>query len=112
MIVRSKELKEAGWQFIGRVRGIETSDQKLRASNSKRIENRSTMSHQRRIYGREGEDSWWLGRDDAGQIFVLQERRSKEMGRWKIEAFLREESQGPQHEALINLIGELTVFRD
>jgi hypothetical protein len=36
----------------------------------------------------EGDDSWWLYRNDAGQVFILQENSATEINRWEIGAFL------------------------
>jgi hypothetical protein len=73
------------------------------------------MSHQRKIYHSENGDSWWLCRDEDGRVFVLHEA-SRSCGgkvtRLEIGEFFGAGSAGPQHQALIRLIGQLASLDD
>jgi hypothetical protein len=65
--------------------------------------------HQREIYHSENGDRWWLCRDD-GRAFVLHKANVSSGGTvTKIELgdFLGAGKAGPEHQALIRLIGSL-----
>ena len=65
--------------------------------------------HQREIYHSENGDRWWLCRDD-GRVFVLHRANVSSGGTvTKIELgdFLGAGKAGPEHQALIRLIGSL-----
>lgn len=65
--------------------------------------------HQREIYHSENGDRWWLCRDD-GRVFVLHKANVSSGGTvTKIELgdFLGAGKAGPEHQALIRLIGSL-----
>jgi hypothetical protein len=67
------------------------------------------MSCQRRIYG-QGNDSWWLCRGQDGRPFVLHEALDASgvhTRRIEIGDFLRTCNSGPEHQALLRLIGGL-----
>jgi hypothetical protein len=66
------------------------------------------MGRQRKIFGSGKGDSWWLYRDDCGSVFVLQEDYSGQITKWEIASFLSHPHPGPEHQALVDLIGKLT----
>ena len=69
------------------------------------------MPHQQReIYHSENGDRWLLCRDDDGRVFVLHKANMSSGGtRTKIELgdFLARGKAGPEHQALVSLIGSL-----
>ena len=69
------------------------------------------MPHQQReIYHSENGDRWLLCRDDGGRVFVMHEANLSSGGtRTKIELgdFLARGKAGPEHQALVSLIGSL-----
>jgi hypothetical protein len=68
------------------------------------------MSKQREIYHSENGDRWFLCRDDDGRVFVLHQANVSSGGAaTKIEMgdFLGRGKMGPEHQALIHLIGGL-----
>ena len=68
------------------------------------------MTHQRKIYQSSNGDSWWLCRDQDGQVFILHEANTAAGGRATrigIGEFLRTANAGPEHQSLLRLIGEL-----
>jgi hypothetical protein len=71
--------------------------------------------HQREIYHSENGDRWLLCRDDDGRIFVLHKANVSSGGTMtKIELadFLGRGKAGPEHQALIRLIGSLVESGD
>lgn len=65
---------------------------------------------QRKIYGSENGDTWWLCRDDTGRVHVLHEANLASGGtitKIQIGDFLAEGRAGPEHQALLKLIGTL-----
>jgi hypothetical protein len=66
--------------------------------------------HQREIYPSENGDKWFLCRDADGRVFVLHKANVSSGGTaTKIELgdFLGTGKAGPEHQALIRLIGSL-----
>jgi hypothetical protein len=73
------------------------------------------MSYQRRIYLSENGDIWWLCRDEDGRTFVLHEANRPSGGQvtqMEIGDFLGAGRTGPEHQALIRLIGQLATLGD
>ena len=72
-----------------------------------------TMStFQRKIYGSENGDSWWLCREEGGRVYVLHEANLSSGGtitKIAISDFLGSGKSGPEHQSLVRLIGELTI---
>jgi hypothetical protein len=65
---------------------------------------------QRKIYHSENGDTWWLCRDDRGQVYILHEANLASGGsstKIQIGDFLAEGRAGPEHQALLKLIGTL-----
>jgi hypothetical protein len=72
------------------------------------------MSQQRKIYQSENGDSWWLCRDGSG-VFVLHEASVASGGtvtRVELAKMLRNTSNGPEKQALLEMIGGLTAMVD
>jgi hypothetical protein len=69
------------------------------------------MSTQRRkLYGSSNADKWYLCRDRAGQLVISHEPNSASGGRSSqvdVGTFLTKGNKGPEHQALLQLIGEL-----
>jgi hypothetical protein len=66
--------------------------------------------HHREIYHSENGDRWLLGRDDAGRVFVLHKANVSSGGTAttiELGDFLGRGKAGPEHQALIRLIGSL-----
>jgi hypothetical protein len=67
-------------------------------------------NHQREIYYSENGDRWFLCRDDDSRVFVLHQANVSSGGAaTKIEMgdFLGRGKAGPEHQALVRLIGDL-----
>ena len=69
------------------------------------------MSTQRReLYTSSNGDSWYLCRDRAGRIVVSHEPNVSSGGKpsqVELTTFLARGNQGPEHQALLHLIGEM-----
>jgi hypothetical protein len=69
------------------------------------------MSTQRRkLYSSSNGDAWYLCRDRSGQIVVSHEPNLASGGKSSqidIGTFLNKGNKGPEHQALLQLIGEL-----
>jgi hypothetical protein len=66
---------------------------------------------QRKIYHSENGDTWWLCRDDGGQVYILHEANLASGGsntKIQIGDFLAADRAGPEHQALLKLVGTLT----
>jgi hypothetical protein len=66
--------------------------------------------HQRKIYQSENGDSWWLCRGE-GAVFVLNEVNRPSGGmvtRVELTQFLMSGRNGPEKQALLEMIGGLT----
>ena len=67
-------------------------------------------NHQREIYHSENGDRWFLCRDDDSRVFVLHQANLPSGGaatKIEIGDFLGRGKAGPEHQALVRLIGEL-----
>ena len=65
---------------------------------------------QRKIYQSENGDSWWLGRRE-GTVFVLHEANPPSGGKVteiELTDFLTRGANGPEKQALLEMIGGLT----
>jgi hypothetical protein len=66
--------------------------------------------NQRRIYSSENGDTWWLCRADGGRAFDLHEANLPSGGKVtqiEIGDFLGAGRVGPEHQALLKLVGEI-----
>jgi hypothetical protein len=66
--------------------------------------------HQREIYHSENGDRWLLSRDDDGRAFILHKANPSSGGKVssiELGGFLGGGKAGPEHQALIRLIGSL-----
>lgn len=66
---------------------------------------------QRTIYMSSNGDTWYLARDEGGAPVVVHEpNKSSGGGRSELSVgdFLMRGNHGPQHKALLDMIGELT----
>jgi hypothetical protein len=66
--------------------------------------------HRREIYQSENGDRWSLCRDDNGRVFVLHKGNLPSGGaatEIELEDFLGRGKAGPEHQALVHLIGKL-----
>jgi hypothetical protein len=66
--------------------------------------------HQREIYHSENGDRWLLSRDDDGRAFILHKANLSSGGKVtsiELADFLGTGKAGPEHQALIRLIGSL-----
>jgi hypothetical protein len=66
--------------------------------------------NQREIYTSENGDSWLLCRDDAERVFVLHKANLSSGGtetKIQLGDFLGRGKAGPEHQALLHLIGGL-----
>lgn len=71
--------------------------------------------HEREIYHSENGDRWLLCRADDGRLFVLHKANVSSGGKVtsiELGDFLRKGNTGPEHQALISLIGGLVEYRD
>jgi hypothetical protein len=65
---------------------------------------------ERKIYGSENGDTWWLCRDESGRVYVLHESNLSSGGtttKIQIGDFFAEGRAGPEHQGLLKLIGTL-----
>jgi hypothetical protein len=65
---------------------------------------------QREIYHSENGDRWFLSRDDNGRAFILHKANLSSGGKVtsiELGDFLGAGKAGPEHQALIRLIGSL-----
>ena len=69
------------------------------------------MSERRELYRSSNGDTWFLARDPANdKAFVIHEPNQRSGGqtsRLEIGVFLRPGAEGPEHQALLRLIGSL-----
>ena len=69
------------------------------------------MSERRELYQSPNGDCWFLGREpENGQAFVIHQPNGPSGGRLspiELGAFLSMETKGPEHQALLRLIGTL-----
>jgi hypothetical protein len=69
------------------------------------------VTDRRELYRSPNGDVWFLARDSAnGKAFVMHEPNQASGGqasRVEIGAFLRSDAEGPEHQALLRLIGSL-----
>jgi hypothetical protein len=75
----------------------------------RRHEDEPMPSNEREIYRSENGDRWLLCREDS-QVFVLHRANEPSGGkltRIELEDFLRKGNAGPEHQALVRLIGSL-----
>lgn len=66
--------------------------------------------HPREIYHSENGDRWFLCRDHDGRVFVLHQANVSSGGaatKIEIGDFLGRGKAGPEHQALVRLIGDL-----
>ena len=72
-------------------------------------------SDRRLLYASGNGDRWWLVRGaDPGDVAILHEPNGPSGGRTSrlaIGAFLRDGAAGPEHQALLTLIGSLIATR-
>jgi hypothetical protein len=67
-------------------------------------------NHQREIHRSENGDRWFLCRDDDSRVFVLHQANVPSGGaatKIEIGDFLGRDRAGPEHQALVRLIGDL-----
>jgi hypothetical protein len=67
-------------------------------------------AHQREIYHSENGDRWLLTRDDDGRVLILHKANLSSGGKVtpiELGDFLSGGKAGPEHQALIRLIGSL-----
>ena len=69
------------------------------------------MSDRRELYRSPNGDSWFLGREPTtGYAFIIHQPNAPSGGRLshiELGEFLRDDPKGPQHQALLRLIGTL-----
>ena len=69
------------------------------------------MSERRELYRSPEGDTWFLGREpEDGRAFVIHQPNGPSGGRLtpiELGAFLNAETKGPEHQALLRLIGTL-----
>ena len=69
------------------------------------------MSERRELYRSPNGDSWFLGREpETGYAFIIHQPNAPSGGRLspiELGAFLNAEVKGPEHQALLRLIGTL-----
>lgn len=70
-----------------------------------------SMTERRELYRSPNGDTWFLGREpESGRAFVIHQPNAPSGGRLshiELGAFLRESAGGPEHQALLRLIGTL-----
>ena len=73
------------------------------------------MRQARELYASSNGDRWFLARDpDLGRVFVRHEPNAASGGQraeFEISEFLARGGQGPEHQALLRLIGTLVEDR-
>jgi hypothetical protein len=71
------------------------------------------MSDRRELYRSPQGDAWYLGREPAdGRAFIIHQPNAPSGGRLshiELGDFPRAETKGPEHQALLRLIGSLVV---
>lgn len=69
------------------------------------------MSERRELYRSPNGDTWFLGREpENGYAFIIHQPNGPSGGRLspiELGAFLNAETKGPEHQALLRLIGTL-----
>ncbi|WP_375456317.1 hypothetical protein [uncultured Methylobacterium sp.] len=68
------------------------------------------ITDRRLIHASENGDRWWLRRGPGGAVAILHEPNAPSGGRpseMAVGAFLRADAGGPEHQALLALIGSL-----
>ena len=69
------------------------------------------MSERRELYRSPNGDAWFLGREPQnGHAFIIHQPNAPSGGRLtpiELGAFLNAETKGPEHQALLRLIGTL-----
>lgn len=69
------------------------------------------MSERRELYRSPNGDSWFLGREpENGHAFIIHQPNGPSGGQLspiELGAFLNSEAKGPEHQALLRLIGTL-----
>lgn len=69
------------------------------------------MSERRELYRSPNGDTWFLGREpENGHAFIIHQPNAPSGGRLtpvELGAFLSTETKGPEHQALLRLIGTL-----
>lgn len=68
------------------------------------------ITDRRLIHASENGDRWWLRRGPGGEVAILHEPNAPSGGRASetpVGAFLRAGAAGPEHQALLDLIGSL-----
>lgn len=69
------------------------------------------MPNRRELYRSANGDTWFLGREpETGHAFVIHQPNAPSGGRLSpigLETFLNAEPKGPEHQALLRLIGTL-----
>lgn len=69
------------------------------------------MSERRELYRSPQGDAWFLGREpENGHAFIIHQPNAPSGGRLshiELGAFLSGETKGPEHQALLRLIGSL-----
>jgi hypothetical protein len=71
-------------------------------------------AHQREIYHSENGDRWLLTRDDDGRPFIVHKANISSGGKVtpiELSDFLGAGKAGPEHQALVRLIGSLVESR-
>jgi hypothetical protein len=75
------------------------------------LESWNTMPERRELYRSPNGDSWFLGREPtSGLAFVIHQPNAPSGGRVshiELSTFLGTEAIGPEHQALLRLIGTL-----
>jgi hypothetical protein len=74
------------------------------------LRGRAMLNHQREIYHSENGDRWFLCRDDDSRVFVSHQANVSSGGtttKIEIGDFLGRGKAGPEHQALVRLIGDL-----
>jgi hypothetical protein len=69
-------------------------------------------TYHRKFYTSKNGDEWWLCREEGGRVLVLHEANLSsgiKITKMEIAEFLDTTGTGPQHQALLRLIGELAV---
>jgi hypothetical protein len=68
------------------------------------------MSERRELYRSPNGDAWFLGREPTNGAFIIHQPNAPSGGRLshiEIGEFLRSGAKGPEHQALLRLIGTL-----
>jgi hypothetical protein len=73
----------------------------------------SRMTQRRILYQSSNADCWYLCRSRSNQVVVKHEPKLSSGGKAsqiEVRDFLAEQNQGPEHQALLELIGQLVPF--